>query len=70
MMDLFFFLSLTALGGAAGMSAQTSFFFFSIADDRQAFIDLNTRDFIKQNTQTDGKGGKHVFYVPIKVVIT
>lgn len=69
MMD--FFLSLTALGGAAGMSAQTSFFFlYNIADDRQAFIDFNTRDFIKQNTQTDGKGGKHVFYVPIKVVIT
>lgn len=35
---------------------------FFIADDRLAFIDLNMRDFIKQNTQTDGKGGKHILH--------
>lgn len=35
---------------------------FFIADDRPAFIDLNMRDFIKQNTQTDGKGGKHILH--------
>lgn len=69
MMD--FFLSFNCPRWSSWNECTDQFFFlFNIADDRQAFIDFNKRDFIKQNTQTDGKGGKHVFYVPIKVVIT
>lgn len=35
---------------------------FFIADDRVTFIELNMHDFIKQNTQTDGEGGKHILH--------
>lgn len=35
---------------------------FFIAGDRAAFIELNMLDFTKQNTQTDGEGGKHILH--------
>lgn len=38
------------------------FFFFIIAGDRVAFIELNMHDFTEQNTQTDGEGGKHILH--------